>query len=278
MKIKSERGYIRPIGTIFVALLFLLPVFIVLINSIKESSQILSDPTGIPTDPTIQNFAKALNPESSDLISGMLRSLIVTTVSAVLTCLLSAGLAYTLARSRNKVAKVFTAILLAGFMIPGQVILVPLVEVLRRVHLLGSYTGLILANIAVFLPFGVFVFIRFIRGISREIDEAAAIDGASKSRTFWVIIFPLLRPATASVLIFLGVWIWNDFLAPLIILGPLTGQTVMTGLFYQVSARQVSDYGTIFAYMILASLPIVVIFLLLQKQFISGLTAGATKG
>jgi raffinose/stachyose/melibiose transport system permease protein len=278
MNQNSERTYVRPIGTILVALLFLLPIFIVLINSVKESSQILGDPAGIPTHPTMENFANALNPEKSDLLAGMQRSIMVTIVSALLTCLLSGGLAYTLARSRTKSAKVFTGILLAGFMVPGQVLLVPLVEVLRRLHLLGNYTGLILANIGFFLPFGVFVFTRFIRGISRELDEAAAIDGASKSRTFWVIIFPLLRPATASVLIFLGVWIWNDFLAPLIILGPLTGQTVITGLFYQVSARQVSDYGTIFAYMILASLPILVFFLALQKQFISGLTAGATKG
>ena len=278
MNQNSERTYVRPIGTILVAMLFLLPIFIVLINSVKESSEILGDPAGIPTNPTLQNFSNALNPEKSDLLAGLQRSLVVTILSALLTCLLSAGLAYTLARSRTKSAKVFTWILLAGFMVPGQVLLVPLVEVLRRLHLLGTYTGLILANIGFFLPFGVFVFTRFIRGISRELDEAAAIDGASKSRTFWVIIFPLLRPATASVLIFLGVWIWNDFLAPLIILGPLTGQTVITGLFYQVSARQVSDYGTIFAYMILASLPILVFFLALQKQFISGLTAGATKG
>lgn len=278
MNQNSERTYVRPIGTILVAILFLLPIFIVLINSVKESSEILGDPAGIPTNPTLQNFSNALNPEKSDLLAGLQRSLVVTILSALLTCLLSAGLAYTLARSRTKSAKVFTWILLAGFMVPGQVLLVPLVEVLRRLHLLGNYTGLILANIGFFLPFGVFVFTRFIRGISRELDEAAAIDGASKSRTFWVIIFPLLRPATASVLIFLGVWIWNDFLAPLIILGPLTGQTVITGLFYQVSARQVSDYGTIFAYMILASLPILVFFLALQKQFISGLTAGATKG
>jgi len=278
MNQNSERTYVRPIGTILVAMLFLLPIFIVLISSVKESSEILGDPAGIPTNPTMQNFANALNPEKSDLLAGLKRSVLVTIVSALLTCLLSAGLAYTLARSRTKSAKVFTWILLAGFMVPGQVLLVPLVEVLRRLHLLGNYTGLILANIAFFLPFGVFVFTRFIRGISRELDEAAAIDGASKSRTFWVIIFPLLRPATASVLIFLGVWIWNDFLAPLIILGPLTGQTVITGLFYYVSARQVSDYGTIFAYMILASLPILVFFLALQKQFISGLTAGATKG
>ena len=163
MNQNSERTYVRPIGTILVAMLFLLPIFIVLINSVKESSEILGDPAGIPTNPTLQNFSNALNPEKSDLLAGLQRSLVVTILSALLTCLLSAGLAYTLARSRTKSAKVFTWILLAGFMVPGQVLLVPLVEVLRRLHLLGNYTGLILANIGFFLPFSVFVFTRFIR-------------------------------------------------------------------------------------------------------------------
>ena len=268
----------RPITTIIVALLFLLPIFIVLVSSMKESSQIFRDPIGLPKPFTTHNFVKVLTQHPNDLFPGLERSFLITSISAILTCLLSAGLAYVLARSTRRSAKIFTGILLAGFMVPGQVLLVPMVDILRRVHLLGQYSGLVLANIGFFLPFGVFVFMRFIKGISRELDEAAAIDGASRSRTFWVIIFPLLRPATASVLIFLGVWIWNDFLSPLIILGPLTGNTVITGLYYQVSARQVSDYGSIFAYMIIASLPILVLFLILQKQFISGLTAGATKG
>jgi raffinose/stachyose/melibiose transport system permease protein len=273
-----ERNYKRPLGTILLAALFLLPIFLVLINSVKPSSQIIGDPFGFPSKPTLANFANALSKDRGDFLSGLLRSVLITLVSATTTCLLAASLAYVLVRSKRKIAKISNGILLVGFMVPGQVVLVPLMNVLRRLNLVGNYEGLILANIAFFLPFAVFVFSRFIRGISTELDEAAAIDGASRSRTFWVIIFPLLRPATASVMIFLGVWIWNDFLAPLIILGPLTGNTVITGLYYQVSSRQVSDYGTVFAYMILASLPILIFFLSLQKQFISGLTAGATKG
>lgn len=273
---KSDKSFFRTATTVLVAFLFSLPIFIIIVSSFKTSEEILKHPASLPSHMTLGNFSHVLH--QGDLLPGLERSFFITAISALVTCALSAQLAYVLARSKSRNVKLFRGVLLAGFMVPGQVLLVPIVDVLRRVHILGTYLGLVLANVGFFLPFAVFVFMRFIRGISSEIDEAAAIDGASKSRTFWVVIFPLLKPATASVLIFLTVWIWNDFLSPLIILGPLGGNTVITGLYYQVSSRQVSDYGSIFAYMLLASAPILVLFLFLQKQFISGLTAGATKG
>ena len=273
---KSDKSFFRTATTVLVAFLFSLPIFIIIVSSFKTSEEILKHPASLPSHMTLGNFSHVLH--QGDLLPGLERSFFITAISALVTCALSAQLAYVLARSKSRNVKLFRGVLLAGFMVPGQVLLVPIVDVLRRVHILGTFLGLVLANVGFFLPFAVFVFMRFIRGISSEIDEAAAIDGASKSRTFWVVIFPLLKPATASVLIFLTVWIWNDFLSPLIILGPLGGNTVITGLYYQVSSRQVSDYGSIFAYMLLASAPILVLFLFLQKQFISGLTAGATKG
>ena len=273
---KSDKSFFRTATTVLVAFLFSLPLFIIIVSSFKSSDEILKHPASLSSHMTLGNFSHVLH--QGDLLPGLERSFFITAISALVTCALSAQLAYVLARSKSRNVKLFRGVLLAGFMVPGQVLLVPIVDVLRRVHILGTYLGLVLANVGFFLPFAVFVFMRFIRGISSEIDEAAAIDGASKSRTFWVVIFPLLKPATASVLIFLTVWIWNDFLSPLIILGPLGGNTVITGLYYQVSSRQVSDYGSIFAYMLLASAPILVLFLFLQKQFISGLTAGATKG
>ncbi len=104
-----------------------------------------------------------------------------------------------------------------------------------------------------------------------ELEDAAAIDGATRTQVFWRIVFPLLRPATASVLIFLGVWIWNDFLDPLIILGPSQGTTITTGIYRAIGQYQ-ADFGTVFALMFLATLPV------LQKHFVKGLTGGATKG
>jgi raffinose/stachyose/melibiose transport system permease protein len=113
--------------------------------------------------------------------------------------------------------------------------------------------------------------------IPRELEEAAAIDGAGRFQIFWKIVFPLLRPATASVMIFLGVWIWNDFLNPLIILGPSKGTTITTGIYRAIGQYQ-ADFGQVFTLMFLATLPVLIFYLALQKDFVKGLTGGATKG
>jgi raffinose/stachyose/melibiose transport system permease protein len=168
-------------------------------------------------------------------------------------------------------------LLLCGLMIPPQVILMPVTQVLRATHLMTTLQGLILFNVGYYVPFGVFVFSGFIRTVPVELEESAAIDGASPGQVFWRIVFPLLRPATASVLIFLGVWIWNDFIDPLIILGPSQGTTITTGIYRSIGQYQV-DFGGVFALMFLATLPVLIFFLALQKQFVKGLTGGATKG
>jgi len=162
-------------------------------------------------------------------------------------------------------------------MIPPQVILIPVTDVLRFTHLMTTLQGLILFNIGYYIPFGVFVFTGFIRTVPVELEEAAVIDGASRMQVFWRIVFPLLRPATASVLIFLGVWIWNDFIDPLVILGPSQGTTVTTGIYRSIGQYQ-ADFGSVFALMFLATLPVLIFYLALQKHFVKGLTGGATKG
>jgi raffinose/stachyose/melibiose transport system permease protein len=168
-------------------------------------------------------------------------------------------------------------LLLCGLMIPPQVILLPITQVLDRIGLMTTIQGLVLFNVGYYIPFGVFVFAGFMRQIPRELEEAAAIDGASRFQTFWRIVFPLLRPASASVMIFLGVWIWNDFLNPLIILGPSKGTTITTGIYRAIGQYQ-SDLGTVFALMFLATVPVLIFYLALQRNFVKGLTGGATKG
>jgi len=172
---------------------------------------------------------------------------------------------------------VLTLVLLAGLMIPPQVILIPIADVLRAGHLMGTVQGLVLFNVGYYVPFGVFVFSGFIRTVPIELEEAATVDGASPAKVFWRIVFPLLRPASASVLIFLGVWIWNDFIDPLIILGPSRGTTITTGVYRAVGQYQ-SDFGSVFALMFLATLPVLAFYLALQRHFVKGLTGGATKG
>jgi raffinose/stachyose/melibiose transport system permease protein len=190
---------------------------------------------------------------------------------------LSAMTAYYISRADTRIARLLMLFLLFGLMLPPQVVLIPTTVILRHLHLMFTYWGVILNFAAYYLPFAVFVYAGFLRSVSRELDEAGAIDGASSFKVFWRIIFPLMRPATASVVVIVALWTWNDFLSPLIILGAASGVTITTGIYLAIGAYSI-DYGQEFGVMFLASLPVLALFLLLQRHFVSGLTAGGTKG
>lgn len=274
---KERLGWLRALAAIVLATLFSLPLYIVLVGVFKPSNEIIGNPLGLPLTPTLANFKTVLGRPDGLYWSSLLNSIQITVISILLATVVSAMLAHYLVRSRHWAARATLAILLCGLMVPPAVVLQPVTEILRAIGLNGTLPGLVLVNIGYYLPFGVFVLMGFIRTIPLELEEAAQIDGAGRFRVFWQVVFPLLRPATASCLIFFGVWIWNDFLNPLIILGPVSGTTVTVGLYRSIGERS-ADYGAVFAFMVLASLPVVILYVLLQRHFIKGLTGGATKG
>jgi raffinose/stachyose/melibiose transport system permease protein len=260
-----------------VAAVFFVPLYLVCVNVIKQGPLITKEPAALPIPPTLDNIRAVLSRPDNLFWVSLTNSIVVTVLSVLVLTVLSAMLGHYLARNRSAWARGLTLVLLCGLMIPPQVILMPIADVLRIAHLMTTLQGLILFNVGYYVPFGVFVFTGFIRSVPAELEEAAVIDGASRMQVFWRIVFPLLRPATASVMIFLGVWIWNDFIDPLIILGPSQGTTVTTGLYRSIGQYQ-ADYGSVFALMFLATLPVLVFYLALQKHFVKGLTGGATKG
>jgi len=271
------RQALRPLTTLVVGAVFAVPLYVVLANTFKHGPDIAPSPMSPPWPPTLDNLTAVMSRPDRLFWASLANSLIVTSLSVVVLTVLSAMLGHYLARTHSRWARVATLVLLSGLMIPPQVILLPIVRVLQLFDLMTTLQGLILFNVGYYVPFGVFVFAGFVRTIPRELEEAAAIDGAGPVRVFWRVVFPLLRPATASAVIFFGVWIWNDFLNPLIILGPGQGTTVTTGIYRAVGQFQV-DFGTMFGLMFLASLPPLVFFLLLQRHFVKGLTGGAAKG
>lgn len=274
---ESRVPWLRPVVAIAVSMLFFVPLYVVCVNVVKEGPEIDRRPAGLPIPPTLDNLRAVLGRPDRLFWVSLTNSVVVTVASIVVLTVLSAMLGHYLARSRGRGARVLTLLLLCGLMIPPQVILMPVVQVLRLTHLMTTVQGLVLFNVGYYIPFGVFVFTGFVRSIPVELEESAAMDGASPFQAFWRIVFPLLRPATASVLIFLGVWIWNDFLDPLIILGPGRGTTVTTGIYRSIGQYQ-ANFGAMFALMFLATLPVLVLYLALQRHFVKGLTGGATKG
>ncbi|MGI8335069.1 carbohydrate ABC transporter permease [Actinomadura scrupuli] len=269
--------WLRPLVALAIAAVFAVPLYVLCVNVIKPGPKIAGSPAGLPIPPTLDNLSAVLSRPDRLFWVSLTNSVIVTAASIIILTVLSAMLGHYLARARGRAAQLLTVLLLSGLMIPPQVILIPITQVLRAVHLMTTVQGLVLFNVGYYIPFGVFVFTGFVRSIPLELEEAAAIDGAGRMRVFWRIVFPLLRPATASVLIFLGVWIWNDFIDPLVILGPSQGTTVTTGIYRAIGQHQ-SDFGAVFALMFLATVPVLVFYLALQRHFVKGLTGGATKG
>jgi raffinose/stachyose/melibiose transport system permease protein len=268
---------VRPVGALIVGAVFFVPLYVVLANVFKDGPRISADPIGLPLPPTLDNLVAVMSRPDGLFWVSLTNSVVITTASVLVLTVLSAMLGHYLARSRSRWARVAMVLLLCGLMIPPQVILLPITEVLGFLGMMTTVQGLVLFNVGYYIPFGVFVFSGFMRQIPRELEEAAAIDGASRFQTFWRIVFPLLRPASASVVIFLGVWIWNDFLNPLIILGPGKGTTITTGIYRAIGQYQ-ADFGTVFALMFLATMPVLIFYLALQRNFVKGLTGGATKG
>lgn len=259
-----------------VAAAFGLPLYLVVTNALKTNEQILTNPAGLPAPITLGNMISVLDGSAYGFWSGLLNSLIIVIPSLAGATILGAMVGYYLGRSSGTVVKLMQGILLIGLMLPFQVLLLPLSIVLRSLQLQGSYVGIIMFNIGFYVPFAAFVIAGFMKSVPLEIEEAAELDGASRFRVFVQVVLPLLNPATASVLIFVGVWIWNDFLNPLVLLGPGRGTTVTTGIYFAMGAFE-TNFGAMFATMVLSALPILAFFLALQNRFVQGLTSGSVK-
>jgi multiple sugar transport system permease protein/raffinose/stachyose/melibiose transport system permease protein len=271
----ASRGHLAAAGLLTLA--FVSPIYLTIANAFKTQSQILQNPEAPPAPPTLSNISDALSRPDRIVQIGLLNSTVTVIASLALIIPLGAAFSFWLTRRSARLRRIVLAVFAAGLMIPPAVILLPTIRILTYLHLDHTYPGLILANVGGgYLSFAVFVYSGFLRSIPGEIVEAATMDGAGTLRIWWTIVMPLLRPATATVTIFLSLWIWNDFMNPLFILGPLRGQTVTTGIYLSVG-QYTTNYAQLFGVMLLAAVIPVAGYLALQKQFIAGLTTGASK-
>lgn len=261
-----------------VVVAFVFPIYIALSSAFKSQQQILDNPLGLPAPFTFDNIVTALSRPDQLVQTGLLNSIIVTAVTLITIIPLSAATSFWISQRGPRLKVLLLALVALGLMVPPQIVLQPVVSLLQTVGLANSYPGLILSNIGGgYLSFAVFVYVGFLRTVPQEIIEAARVDGAGELRTWWSVVMPLMRPATATVGIFLGLWVWNDFLNPLFILGPLQGQTITTGIYVSLGTYS-TDYAQLFGIMFLAAVIPIVAYLVTQREFIHGLMSGASKG
>ncbi|GAA4178013.1 carbohydrate ABC transporter permease [Gryllotalpicola koreensis] len=279
---RRRRGRVNVVRVIMLALLVPVmagPAYILVVNAFKTQQQIQDQPFGIPFGHlTLQPMLAAItSPEYNVIASYGFTASLVVLVDVI--CVALAGpAAYVIARSVSRKTRLLMLYFLAGTFIPGAAMVIPAIYVLRAIGLVNSFAGLVLYLSATTLPVSIFLLVGFISTLPREIDEAAQIDGAGRFRTFWTLIFPLLRPAVVTVLILNSIGIWNDFVSPQILLGPSSGQYTVTTAIYTGISQYTTDLTKVFPNLLLAVAPVIVFFIYMQRHIVSGLTVGATKG
>jgi raffinose/stachyose/melibiose transport system permease protein len=285
VKRRAARLLAPEVLSLFLFLVFLFPFFIVIVNAGKTPSQITQSPLSLPSDwmKIPQNMATIWTSVNVQYSSSFLSSLIITVASLLLLNVLSSQAAWVLVRNKTRLSSGIFIIFVAAMVIPFQIVMFPLLSWFREittltgVRLLRSYTGIILAYIGFGMSQSIFLFHGFIKSIPEELEEAATIDGCRPAQTFYQIIFPILRPIHATVLVLNGIWIWNDFLLPLLILGK--GNKVMTIplAVSNFAGAYVKQWDLILTAILMAMIPIVIFFLFAQKFIIKGMVAGSIK-
>lgn len=279
-KAKIWRKVIFLVGG-FLSLAYAMPFFLVIVNSFKPKREILENPLALPFEWDWQNFSMAMR--KMNYFQALTNSLMITVASVVALIITSSMLAYYLARKQTKPSKAIFLVLVASMIVPFQSLMVPFIGFygnkgpVAALGMLSQY-GLVFFYVGFGVAMTTFLYHGFISNIPMELDEAAKLDGASDLMVFRRIIFPMLTPVTATVAIINALWIWNDFLLPWIVIGSkgvnFHTLPLSTYIFYGMYS---SNYGQAMAGLLLSILPIIIFYFAMQRQILSGMSAGAVK-
>lgn len=257
------------------ALLIAVPLVVVVLTALKTTQQMYADPFGLPPSPSLANFAELLR--GGRIGTSFLNSVLVTSVSVVTTLVVASWAAFAIARIGGRLGLVLFAGFSLGLAVPAQVAMIPQYVIFDQLGLTNSLLGLMLINIAVTCSVAIFILTGFFRTLPGELFEAAEIDGASTWQLYWRIALPLSTPSLAAVAIFLFVMHWNDLLYPLLFITDPDKATLPKALL-DFKGEYTTNYPVLFAGVIIASVPMIVAYVLLQRWFVAGITAGAVRG
>ena len=266
---------VREVVVWIAALLTLLPFYFLVITALKPQEELLTTGTSEPPSrPTVENFAEVLTGGGdSNVLLGLFHSAVITLGSIAGMVAFGSLAAYVLVRTTQRWGTIAFYLFLIAIILPTQLGLIPLYIGARQLGLVGSLWGMIVLYTGTLMPLAVFLYASFFRGLPRDYEEAAAIDGASPTRVFFRIVLPLMAPATGTVAILTGLIVWNDFFSALIFLGGSGNQTVTVSMYYYVGGL-VSAWNKIFAIVIISMVPILTFYLFAQKKFIQGFAGG----
>jgi raffinose/stachyose/melibiose transport system permease protein len=246
------------------------------LNSFKPFGEVVSDPIAIPKKPTWENFVYVAT--KIHYIQLFLNNVMITTIGIFGIVFFSSLAAYILDRRRYKYTKLIYGIIITPMLIPFQTIMITLLKAMNVIHLDQSRVGLGIQYWGFGIPMATFIFYNFMKTIPMEIDESAKIDGASTWKTYSAILFPLMKPVCFTVIVLDVMWIWNDFLLPLLMVNSSQKTKTLVLAAYTFVGQMNTKWQYAMAAMTLTVLPSILIFILLQKYIVEGVVAGAVKG
>lgn len=259
-----------------IATLFcLFPLFMALMNSFKSNKELLINVMSFPTSFKFDNYVRTI--EKMHYVRSLTNSVFLSFTSVIMIVFFSALAGWRLCRTKTKLSSAIFGLFVFSMLIPFSSIMIPLYKVVLALKIKNSLLGLSFVYAGLGVSMAIFLYHGFVKGIPLELEEAAAIDGSSKMKTFFFIILPLLKPITATIVITNVLWVWNDFLLPLIVISNNKKYSLLLStntLFGQYS----SDWTAILSALILAAIPVIIFYSIFQKQILKGIADGAVKG
>lgn len=270
----GKRTFLLEIFAIILGLIFLVPFYFVIVNSVKGFSEILIDAAALPKEILFSNYAKVW--EIISFQDAFINSLIITVFSVTGIVIISSMAAWKMVRTPGKLSKILFILFVSAMVIPFQTVMIPLMKLGGMLGIMNSIPGIVIMYFGFGVSLSLFLYHGFVKTIPQEIEESARIDGCSQFGVFWRIVFPLLKPITVTVIILNTLWIWNDYLLPLLVLQDAELRTIplATSSFFAQYTKQ-WDMGL--AALVMGIAPVIVFFLFLQKHIIKGIAAGSIK-
>ncbi|OMH20670.1 sugar ABC transporter permease [Clostridium pasteurianum] len=259
------------------AIYTLFPLLFLFINSFKGQSQIVSSPLSLPKNWSLVYIKNAF--EQIHLFSSLGYTILITVLAVGLIVIVSSFTAWIMVRSKSKLSNILFLIFTGAMLIPFQSLMYPLISFMDALHL-KNIGGLIIMYGGFGLSLSVFLYHGFLKSVPASLEEAAIIDGANVFQVFFKVIFPLVKPTTVTVIILNAVWIWNDYLLPFLVLGNSGKKTLTLSLYYakNLSGQYGNPWELVFPSVFIVIIPIIILFLFLQKYIIAGVADGAEKG
>lgn len=275
---RAKHGWILTVFFSILAVLWLYPIFLVVINSVKKKAFITREPFALPDERSffgLTNFIKGI--EKTNFFAAAGNSVIITVGSVAVIIICTSMCAWYITRVKNKVTTGIYMLCLFSMIVPFQMVMFSLSKIANMLHL-SNPIGIILVYLGFGAGMAVFMFCGFVKSIPLEIEEAAMIDGCTPLQTFFQVVFPIMKPTTITVAILQAMWIWNDYLLPYLVLDLKEYKTIPIVIQYLKGGYGAVDWGTMMAMLVLAIIPIIIFYAVCQKYIIEGVVAGAVKG